>query len=79
MSKIVAYKNSFEFPEITFPGFNQYLKELYQNSIDKYMNTVAKESTPTEQQRDIKKIYDYIRATEDYVLELCKNGFFKCS
>lgn len=75
MYKIDEYKVNYEFPEISFPGFNQYLKDLYKNSINKYMNSVAKESNSTEQQRDIQKIKSFVRATEDYVLELCRSGF----
>lgn len=75
MYKIEEYKPNFEFPEASFPGFNQYLKDLYKKSVDKYMNTVAKESTQSEQKKDLQKIHDYVRATEDYILGLYRNRF----
>lgn len=61
------YKTKYTYDERDYPSFSSFLKKLYSQSIQKYSVTVAKESLPTEQIRDKRKIKEFVEYVEDYV------------
>jgi len=74
------YKNLYSYTwikcdERLVPFFN----DLYHKSLQRYNNTVAKESSLLEQKRDKEKIYEFINCTEKYLYGMIKLGYINSS